>query len=64
VLTLPRRIADQLAADGSLVVLDAPVELRRFEAVQAWHERLQDDPAHAWVRRQVLAASREAAGDG
>lgn len=61
VLTLPRRAAERLAADARLVVLDAPLPLGGFEVVQAWHERRQDDPAHAWIRRQVLAAAREAA---
>src|SRR6185503_16711527 len=50
VLTLPMRVAETFARFVPLETLEPPVELPRFTLVQSWHERRQEDPAHAWLR--------------
>jgi len=58
VLTAPRRLLEPLAAPFGLRLLPPPVELASFAVFAAWHPRVHDDPAHAWFRAQVTAASR------
>lgn len=41
-----------------------PVTLAPVEIVQAWHPRLDNDPAHRWLRRMVKQACTEMAGPG
>lgn len=65
VLTLPRALARRMAALAPLAVLEPPLPLDGFDIGLAWHERMQDDPAHAWFRREVAAALKAGAeGDG
>ena len=61
VLTLPRGLARRMAALAPLVVLEPPLPLEGFDVGLAWHERMQDDPAHAWFRREVAAALKAGA---
>ncbi|MEM9454809.1 MAG: LysR family transcriptional regulator [Myxococcota bacterium] len=56
VVTLPRRLALRFAALENLRVVEPPVEVVGFTMSQLWHERLQDDPGHAWLRRTLVAA--------
>ncbi|MGO4122822.1 LysR substrate-binding domain-containing protein [Inquilinus sp. YAF38] len=62
ILSLPRRLARQAAAMVPLTVLELPLDLDPLSMSMIWHERRQDDPAHAWLRRQVVEAVREVAG--
>ncbi|MBW8727979.1 MAG: LysR family transcriptional regulator [Inquilinus limosus] len=59
VLSLPRRLARVAATMVPLAVLELPLQLDPFPMSMIWHERRQDDPAHAWLRRQVVEAVRE-----
>jgi DNA-binding transcriptional LysR family regulator len=59
IVTLPRRLARLAAASLPVVALEPPLPLPSFAIDQLWHERRQDDPAHAWLRREVAAAARE-----
>lgn len=61
VLTLPRGLALRMARLASLAVLPPPLQLPEFDIGLAWHERFQDDPAHAWLRREAASALREGA---
>jgi len=54
ILTLPRRLANRLAASLPLQVLDAPLRLAPIAPTMIWHERLHSDPAHSWIRQQVV----------
>jgi DNA-binding transcriptional LysR family regulator len=50
VLTLPSRLADVFARSHGLRVVEPPAELPRVTVWQIWHQRRQQEPAHAWLR--------------
>jgi DNA-binding transcriptional LysR family regulator len=52
--TLPERLARQLAKTHPVKLLAAPVPLPRFTMSLAWHARLENDPAHRWLREVVI----------
>ncbi len=58
VVTAPRRIAERFAATHALELHPTPLPIPSFELHLVWHPRLDADPAHAWLRAQVLAAAR------
>nr|WP_255720471.1 LysR family transcriptional regulator [Acuticoccus kalidii] len=49
-LTMPYRAAKVFADTMPLDLLEPPVELGQFGYRMVWHERVQDDPGHAWFR--------------
>lgn len=53
VLTLAERVARVVAAGLPLHVLPHPLALTPFTTSMIWHERLDNDPAHIWLRRIV-----------
>ena len=55
VVTLPRRLALRFAALENLRIVEPPIEVVGFTMSQLWHERVQDDPGHAWLRRTLVA---------
>jgi DNA-binding transcriptional LysR family regulator len=60
VATLNKRLVDRYADDPALAVVGAPVELEPFHYFMFWHPRLDNDPAHQWLRdtiRSVAAAT-------
>lgn len=59
--TLPRLICRRLAGDPRLKVLPAPVDLGTFPVEMAWHARYRHDPAHRWLRQQILEVAQEIA---
>lgn len=64
ILSMPRRLARQAAAMVPLTVLELPpLDIAPLPMSMIWHERRQDDPAHAWLRRQVAEAARDATRD-
>lgn len=54
ILTLPSRLACRLAERLPIVVLDLPLELAPLSPAMIWHERFHADPAHVWVRQQLV----------
>lgn len=58
VLTIAERVADRFAETFALRVLEPPVELGTFELHQLWHERVHEDPAHAWFRRTLAEVAK------
>lgn len=58
VLTAPERLVHALLGELPLRVLEPPLELPRFAIYQVWHERRQEDPAHAWLRGALAALAR------
>ena len=58
VLTMPRRLADRLAVAFDLRVLEPPLALPRFTTSAYWHERLQHDPGHTWLRGAIAGTAR------
>ncbi len=59
VAMLPERLLD--GRSQGLQLRDAPVQPPGFEMAMSWHERVHLDPAHAWLRAQVMAAVSQAA---
>lgn len=53
VASVPDRIAHTVAAALGLVVFKLPVVVPPEQVVQAWHPRLDADPAHRWLRECV-----------
>lgn len=51
---LPRRL---VAGQTGLTLCEPPLAVAGFTKVLAWHERLQRDPAQAWLRERIAAAA-------
>jgi DNA-binding transcriptional LysR family regulator len=58
VATLSARVARKAAARFRLQVLEPPLPLPPCGTSQVWHERLDSDPGHAWLRRLVAQVGR------
>ncbi|RYF50958.1 MAG: LysR family transcriptional regulator, partial [Comamonadaceae bacterium] len=54
VLTLPSRFARLMAKRLPLALLDLPLQVAPLSPAMIWHERFHGDPAHAWVRQQLV----------
>ena len=54
ILTLPSRLARRLAERLPLALLDLPLQVAPLSPAMIWHERFHGDPAHAWVRQQLV----------
>ena len=53
VAMLPQRL---VTGRAGLQTFDAPLDVPGFELGLFWHERRHRDPAHRWLREQVVAA--------
>ncbi|HYZ85562.1 MAG TPA: LysR family transcriptional regulator [Bryobacteraceae bacterium] len=58
ILTVPRRLAQITAGMTGVRVVEPPREIKAFPYFMAWHPRLTDEPAHAWLREQLRTAAR------
>jgi LysR family nod box-dependent transcriptional activator len=54
VTLVPERAAAHLARTADVRFLEPPVKLPAFTEVLWWHPRRTPDPAHAWVREQLV----------
>lgn len=54
VVTLPRRIASEIAPLLDLELFELPLKLPVFTIAQIWHERTHKDPACHWLREMIL----------
>ncbi|WP_223305891.1 LysR family transcriptional regulator [Massilia sp. NR 4-1] len=54
ILTLPSRLARLLAKRLPLALLELPLQLAPLSPAMIWHERFHRDPAHVWVRQQLI----------
>ncbi|HAT3854981.1 MAG: LysR family transcriptional regulator [Serratia marcescens] len=54
VAMLPSRMLGELLEE--LRTCAAPLEMPGYDMVMVWHERSHLDPAHSWLREQVVAA--------
>ena len=62
VCTATERMIAPFKAGLKLRVLAPPFELEELELQLVWHERVQQDPAHRWLRETILGLfSSEAA---
>jgi DNA-binding transcriptional LysR family regulator len=56
---MPAGFVEATGLQDQLATLPLPLRLGRVQVEMLWHMRRDDDPAHAWLRRQVaLAAGR------
>jgi DNA-binding transcriptional LysR family regulator len=53
--TLPRRLAEGLADRLDLAIVAPPLALPRIEISQLWHERVDHDQGHRWLRATTQA---------
>jgi DNA-binding transcriptional LysR family regulator len=58
VATVPRRMALLEAPKKVTKILEAPAALGSFKYVMIWHERMQTDSAHAWLRSTIRELGR------
>ncbi|MFE6776229.1 LysR family transcriptional regulator [Streptomyces sp. NPDC057702] len=61
-VAVPAHIASPLADGLGLRLLPLPFDTEPVPVYVAWHQRYDDDRAHAWLRGLVRAALREATG--
>jgi DNA-binding transcriptional LysR family regulator len=61
IATTASRVARRFAEALSLRILEPPIPLPEFALALGWHERVREDPAHAWFRRLVAAVARDLA---
>jgi DNA-binding transcriptional LysR family regulator len=59
VLSFPKRIAEQFARLARLKTVPVPIELPPYNLVMIWHPLNDKEPAHAWLRRQILEICAE-----
>ena len=64
--TAPRELVGEVARALDLVMLDPPVALPAIPVAAMWHERVDGDAGHRWLRGVVVKAlkARLAAGEG
>jgi len=58
IATISERLARAHAERFGLQVLRPPLELLPYTIEQIWHPRVEDDPAHAWLRRRIAGLAR------
>jgi len=54
-LSLPARIAEKFVGLAPLRVLSVPFDLPAYDLVMVWHPLRETDPAHRWLRDEILA---------
>lgn len=57
ILSLPRRLAKRIAIFTPLEILELPLKTGTFTPSMIWHERGHNDPAHRWMRQQIVEIS-------
>lgn len=62
VATIPRRLTEVQDVGPRLRVVEAPEEFDALAYGMVWHERLDADPRHGWLREMVRAAARDLVG--
>jgi DNA-binding transcriptional LysR family regulator len=52
VATLPRTLAEAMANDLGLQLIEPPIELPKMEIAQYWHDRFHREPGNKWFRSE------------
>ncbi|MER5828679.1 LysR family transcriptional regulator, partial [Streptomyces mirabilis] len=60
---VPAEVAREAARWMPLAVLEIPLDLPGFSSGQAWHVRLDTDPAHRWLRGALARVAEEVRRD-
>lgn len=58
ILSLPERIANAFVGLAPLKILPLPIELPAYDLVMVWHPLRDPDPAHRWLRDQIVEVCR------
>lgn len=58
IATVPRRMALLEAPTKVTKILEGPAALGSFKYVMIWHERMQTDAAHVWLRTTIRELGR------
>ncbi|XXY53288.1 LysR family transcriptional regulator [Sorangium sp. So ce269] len=58
-VTLPERIAARAQRHLPLRAMELPFKLKGFTLSLAWHERMRQDPGHAWFRALAVSVGQE-----
>ncbi len=58
IAALPERVARRFAEAFPLTVVPVELPHEPLRIQQLWHPHRKQDPAHRWLREQVLAAAR------
>lgn len=58
-VTVPHRLAVELAATGKFAVHPLPLDIPAFNVSAFWHERFEADPAIDWMRHQLFGLFSE-----
>ena len=57
--TLPRRMATRaIAAGDRLTMREPPVVVDGFTMELVWHRRATHDPAHRWLREEIVSLAQ------
>lgn len=64
VLSFPRRMAEQFTRMAPLKIVPVPIPLPAYELVMVWHPLNDKEPAHAWMRKQILEVSEAIHANG
>ena len=59
IVTMQARLARRFAAEFGLSLSPLPVELREVTVSLLWHSSYDNDPAHTWLREQVVQLAAE-----
>jgi DNA-binding transcriptional LysR family regulator len=59
IVTMQARLARRFAAEFGLSLSPLPVELREVTVSLLWHASYDNDPAHTWLREQVVQLAAE-----
>jgi DNA-binding transcriptional LysR family regulator len=62
IATVPEHLAREFSKQLKLQVLPAPLALPPFRLSMLWHESLDPEPAHAWLRAVVSKTAASLAG--
>jgi LysR family transcriptional regulator, nod-box dependent transcriptional activator len=62
IVTMHRRIAEEMARIFPIKLFDAPFEMHPLSETMVWPRYLHDDLAHAWLRNNILEAAESIAG--
>jgi DNA-binding transcriptional LysR family regulator len=59
IATMPAKLARFVAEELDLVAFSPPLDLPPIEISQLWHERMQSEPGHRWLRALIFSLFRE-----
>lgn len=57
-VNMPNRMAKLFKELLPLEIIEMPITPIEYQFYQHWHERNQQDPAHSWLRKEILEVAR------